>query len=77
MLNKIKTYFPKTRSRFLVFIILGIILVCAVTTGAVYDVTSKKIRVHEVDIYKNSDVTRTLRTRQETVEGKRFVCIRI
>lgn len=69
MLNKIKTYFPKTRSRFLVFIILGIILVCAVTTGAVYDVTSKKIRVHEVDIYKNSDVTRTLRTRQETVEG--------
>lgn len=69
MLERLKKYFPKTRSRLLVFVILGIMLVCAVTTGAVYDATAKKIRVHEINVYENADTVKKIRTRQETVEA--------
>lgn len=69
MVKNFKKYFPNTRSRLLILVILGITVVCAITTGAVYDATSKKICVHEINVYENIDKTSAIRTRQETVDA--------
>lgn len=69
MFKKIKAYFPKTRSRFLVFLIIGMIMVCAVTTGAVYDATAKKITLCEINVYENSENVTSIKTRQQTVDA--------
>lgn len=69
MFEKLKTYFPKTRSRFLVFLIIAMAMVCAVTTGAVYDATAKKVTVREINVYENAENVTVIKTRQDTVSA--------
>lgn len=66
MLNKIKkSYLPHARSRML--ILFMILMLCAVTTGAVFDVTAKKITVNEINEFTGLNESRIVKTRRDSV----------
>lgn len=60
-----KSYLPQARSRILIF--FTILIFYTVTTGAIFDVTAKRITVNEVNEFTGLNESKVIKTRRDSV----------